>query len=310
MKFDKFLGRVRESDKSVVVSGSDGNSIAANITVNAISPDEDGNIELTARWVPMPEKTEGGDNIIVSSVCGSQDLAQFYERMQGAVFNIDGNTVRTQEDSDGYYYTGEVDLKYYVEWPDGSWIVRCIEGDYGDGNVDPEKHYYLHTQIHEMLDRYSVCSVNGRFAGEYDLGDVRIGAYQIPIYEDNLESQNVGSALEAIDYSSMGAPDYGMKTTEDVEYGILSPGADYYPYRSGWVFVNVVLNGESFKVRVIIEGEQIAEYGCVGQNMNERFAFHFPVNGWTSWRIEEDTDSGFKGSYEIIFVPTMEYYIF
>lgn len=205
-----------------------------------------------------------------------------------------------------------VDLKHYVESPEYSWIVRCIEQDYGEGNVDPEQHYYLHTQIHEMLDRYSACSVNGKFAGEYDPGDVRIGAYQIPIYEDNLDpnADTVGFALESINYNSMGAPDYGMKTTEDIEYGDLSPGTSYFAYRNGWVFVNVLLNAESFRIRVLIDGEQIAEYGCVGQSMNERFSFHFPVNSWTSWRIEEDTEGGFDGSYEIIFVPTMEYFIF
>lgn len=303
-KFDKYLGKFREKDG--------GGSGAANITVNGVSPDAEGNIELTARWVPMPKKTEGGDNIIVSSVCGSQDLARFYERLQSVVFNIDGNTVNTQEDSDGYYYTGEVDLKYYVEYPELSWIVQNIESEYGEGNVDHEKHYYLHTQIHDMLDKYSVCSVNGCTVGVYEPGDVRIGAYQIPIFEDDPQSQNVGFAFESIDYNSMGAPDYGMKTTSDIGYGDgdLSPGTDYYAYRNGWVFVNVVLNAESFRIRVIIDGEQIAEYGCVGESMNERFAFHFPVNSWCSWRIEEDTEGGFDGSYEIIFVPTMEYFIF
>lgn len=100
--------------------------------------------------------------------------------MQGAVFNIDGNIVNTEEDSDGYHYTGQVDLQYYVESPNWSWIVQNIEYDYGDGQINPEKHQYLHTQIHEMLDKYSACAVNNYSAGEYKPGQIWLDAGRIP----------------------------------------------------------------------------------------------------------------------------------
>lgn len=281
---------------------------AANITVNGVSPDTEGNIELTARCVPMPEKTEGGDNIIVSSVCGSQDLAQFYERMQSAVFTIDGNTVSTQEDSDGYYYTGEVDLKYYVESPEYSWIVLNIEQHYGEGNVDPEKHYYLHTQIHEMLDKFSACAVNESYAGEYKPGQIWLDAGRIPYaYDSNPDTWSDGAyyetiyeRIDAMCYGTFTYPNYWSATSDDAETGAAyTTDVTYTAPSNGWLIIEWCSEALMDNSYVEIDSKQF-QLGTIDETGGKAWRqFIFPIAAWSNWLISRDECR----SYTIHFLP-------
>ena len=281
---------------------------AANITVNGIAPDEDGNIKLTARWIPMPEVTENGETIIQSSVCGSQDLEQFYERMQGAVFNIDGNAVRTEEDYDGYHYTGEVDLKYYVESPDWSWIVQHIAWEHGDGEVDMEQHYYLHTQIHEMLDKYSAYCVNGYGAGEYNKGEIWLDAGRIPYTRDGNpdDSNGVESIMdhvEAIDYSAFFYPDYYGMTNVDTETGNpYTVGVTYMAPSNGWLIIEWCSYDMRDDSYVEIDGKQF-QLGTVNEKGGSTYRqFIFPIAAWSNWFISDDECR----SYTIRFLPCVQ----
>lgn len=282
---------------------------AANITVNGVSPDAKGNIELTARWVPMPEVTENGERIIQSSVCGSQDLEQFYERLQSVVFNIDGNTVNTQEDSDGYYYTGEVDLKYYVESPDWSWIVQCIAYDYGDGQVDVEQHYYLHTQIHEILDKYSAYCVNGYGAGEYNKGEIWLDAGRIPYARnsspDDYNTETIMDHMEAIDYSAFFYPDYYGMTNVDTETGnAYVSGVTYMAPSNGWLIIEWCSYDMQDDSYVEIDGRQF-QLGTVNEKGGSTYRqFIFPIGAWSNWSISDDECR----SYTIRFLPCIQFY--
>lgn len=99
MKFDKFLGKVRESDETVVVSGSDGNSTAANITVNGVSPDDEGNIQLNAENISFNLKDSLGYDIPTAPAISNQKLQDFFVTMQYAIFSVNGHCAYVDPDN-------------------------------------------------------------------------------------------------------------------------------------------------------------------------------------------------------------------
>lgn len=116
------------------MSVSDG---AADITVNGVSPDDEGNIQLNAENITMPEVDASGEEIMLSSAIGSRDLLEFYKDMQSAVFSVDGQYVRTEKGGNGTYYIGDIELKYSCRY-DG-WIAQMIANEYYDGHVNPDQ---------------------------------------------------------------------------------------------------------------------------------------------------------------------------
>lgn len=93
-------------------------------------------------------------------------------------------------------------------------------------------------------------------------------------------------------------------------YDESSVNSEYLPFTentataTGWVFVEVVLNAERFRTYVTVNGIQILNIGYVGDSMNERGSFFFPVFEGDTFYIGEEEDEQ-DGSYLIKFITNV-----
>ena len=64
---------------------------AANITVNDVSPDAEGNILLGAEDISFKFKDSMGDDIPTSPAISNLNLQDFFKTMQYAIFSVNGH---------------------------------------------------------------------------------------------------------------------------------------------------------------------------------------------------------------------------
>ena len=136
-----------------------------------------------------------------------------------------------------------------------------------------------------------------------------IGAENIIVgqeWSDDLQdyySTYLTDTLYEVNYLKMGVPEY---SEQSVNLGY-SPFTEEMAPATGWVFVEVALNGESFRTYVTVNGIKILNIGYVGSSMNERGSFFFPVFEGDTFYIGEENDEQ-DGSYEIKFITNIPLY--
>lgn len=72
---------------------------AANITVNGISPDPEGNIQLNAENISFNLKDSMGDDIPTSPAISNLNLQDFFKTMQYAIFSVNGHCAYVNSDN-------------------------------------------------------------------------------------------------------------------------------------------------------------------------------------------------------------------
>lgn len=272
---------------------------AANITVNDVSPDAEGNILLGAEDISFNFKDSWGNDFPTSSAISNTNLQEFFVSMQSAVFSVDGQYVRTE---DGVY-TGNIDLKYSCRY-DG-WIAQMIANEYYEGQVNPDQYEESHILIHEILDRYSCYRVNDKSAGEYNPGEIRLTACDIPLgyYNDEYGNEYPDISINDAITLMMSPPDYASPDTSTYELH-----TQYMTDRHGWVIVKIFAGEDDGFAFVCFEGSKEMYYtpfkaGGVA-------SICFPVGNFTTWEIVDGGDPVSDATYEILFVPcyTASYY--
>lgn len=109
--------------------------------------------------------------------------------------------------------------------------------------------------------------------------------------------------LYEVNYLKMGVPEYSENSVNS-EY---LPFTENTATATGWVFVEVALNGESFKTYVTVNGIQILNIGYSGPNMSECGSFFFPVFEGDTFYIGEEGGEQ-DGSYSIKFITNIPLY--
>ena len=302
MKFDKFLGKVRESDETDV-SGSDGNSTAAKITVNGVSPDSEGNIALDAKNISFNLKDDStGADIPTSSAIGDLNLQVFFESMQTAIFTINGRSL-----SPDSKLTGEITIAgdaIFLE-PDGS---ETPMQDW-DGNPLNEKTVYnlaydLYTYgIREIM-------INGDGSQTYwpDRGtaDLDLTAEKIDVYRNYDPDGFVQyrytamNALVDMNWVKMEIPEYGdITSTDEMGESYDSTMVTHYAPCNGWLIIEWCSDSLKDDSYVEIGGVQfhlgtVSEAGGLAWRQ-----FIFPIATSTEWFIYDDE----VRSYRVRFLP-------
>lgn len=302
MKFDKFLGKVRESDETDV-SGSDGNSTAAKITVNGVSPDSEGNIALDAKNISFNLKDDStGADIPTSSAIGDLNLQVFFESMQTAIFTINGRSL-----SPDSKLTGEITIAgdaIFLE-PDGS------ETPMQDWNGNP----LSQKTVYELAqDVYSYCPkgivINDGEMATIDLEGVMylyIGAENIIVrqeWSDDIQGYYkiyLSDSLSELNYLKMGAP-YYSSIEENITHD-----TDQLADTSGWIIVNARSDSAVAEpIEVIIDGSTITKMSCETGHWQ---TVVIPVMEGMTWSVTVPSSGVDWIDWEIKFLPCTPLYM-
>ena len=306
MKFDKILGKVRESDETVVVSGSDGNSTAANITVNGVSPDSKGNIALDAENISFNFKDSMGDDIPTSSAVSNTNLQEFFVSMQYAIFSVNGHRAYV-ESSDSATVIGDITIAgdaIFLE-PDGNETPMT---DW-DGNPLASK-----TLLDAAGDLYTYgireIMINGdgssTFWSNNGTADLDLTAGKIDVYR-NYDSEGsvsnrytVMSSLEDMNSFKMEIPEYGdITSTDEMGESYESTMVTHYAPCNGWLIIEWCSDALQDDSYVEIGGVQF-HLGTVSQDGGLAWRqFIFPIATSTEWLIYDDE----VRSYRVRFLP-------
>lgn len=305
MKFDKILGKVRESDETVVISGSDGNSTAANITVNDVSPDAEGNILLGAEDISFKFKDSMGDDIPTSPAISNLNLQDFFKTMQYAIFSVNGHCAYVNSDNPEQVIT---DITIYGNTmflePSGS---ETPMQDW-DGNPLSQKTVY-----DLAYDVYSYCPkgivINDGEMASIDGEGVMylyIGAENIIVRQEWSEDIQgyyrtyLTDTLYELNYLKMGVPEYYV-LEEDI-----ARDTDQYAEKSGWIIVNAQSDSASaVPIEVIIDEQTITKMSCETGHWQTVVV---PVMEGTTWRVAVPNPGDSWIAWEIKFLPCTPLY--
>lgn len=305
MKFDKFLGKVRESDETVVVSGSDGNSTAANITVNGVSPDDEGNIKLNAENISFKLKDSSGDDIPTSPAISNQNLQDFFVTLQYAIFSVNGHCAYI-DPSAPTVVQGDISIygnTMYLTEDD------AIPGSDWDGKPLNEKTVYdLAYDLYTYGIREIMINGDGgnTFWSNNGKADLELTAEKIDIYR-NYDPDGfvqyrytVMNALEDMNWVKMEIPEYGdITSTDEMGESYESTMVTHYAPCNGWLIIEWCSDALADDSYVEIGGVQF-HLGTVNENGGSIWRqFIFPIATSTEWFIYDDE----VRSYRVRFLP-------
>ena len=156
---------------------------AANITVNGVSPDAEGNIKLEAANISFKFKDDMGYDIPTSGAISTEDLQRFFVSMQYAIFSVNGYSAWENEPG---IINGNIDIygdTMFLETPESGTPMQDWDGNPLSQKTVYDLAYDVYTHSVKEIstdggETYSTaengklnltinCPVSGWVAGEY-----------------------------------------------------------------------------------------------------------------------------------------------
>ena len=291
-------------DGSVIWNVYDMSDGAADITVNGVSPDDEGNIQLNAENISFNLKDSLGYDIPCSNSIGRQNLQDFFVSMQYAIFSVNGYSAYF--DSDNNRLIGDITIAgdaIFLE-PDGS---ETPMQDW-DGNPLSQKTVYELAQ-----DVYSYCPkgivINDGEMASIDGEGVMylyIGAENIIVgqeWSDDLQDYYriyLSDSLYELNYLKMGPPDHSLEEN-------ITSNTDQYAEKSGWIIVNARSDSSTANpIEVIIDGSTVTKMSCATGYWQTVVV---PVMEGVTWNVEVPGNGDEWIDWEIKFLPCIPLYM-
>ena len=300
VKYDPVLGAFRTIDDG----GNSGG--AADITVNGVFPDADGNIALKAENISFNLKDDMGDVIPTSPAISNQNLQDFFTSMQYAIFSVNGNYAYLDPDNPDQVTT-DITIygdSMYLESPESGTPMQ----DW-DGNPLASKTVYdLSSDLYTYGIREIMINGDGSstFWSNSGTADLDLTAEKIDVYRnydpDGFAQYRytVMNALEDMNWVKMEIPEYGdITSTDEMGESYESTMVTHYAPCNGWLIIewcSEALKDDSY---VEIGGVQfhlgtVSEAGGLAWRQ-----FIFPIASSTEWFIYDDE----VRSYRVRFLP-------
>lgn len=278
---------------------------AADITVNGVSPDADGNIVLKAEDISFNFKNSLGEDIPRSASIGNTNLQTFFEGLQYAIFSVNGYSAYFDSDNDRVI--GDITITgdaIFLE-PDG----RETPTQDWDGNPLASK-----TLLDAASDLYTYgireIMINGdgssTFWSNSGTADLDLTADKIDVYR-NYDSEGsvsnrytVMNSLEDMNSFKMEIPEYGdITSTDEMGESYESTMVTHYAPCNGWLIIDWCSEALKDDSYVEIGGVQfhlgtVSEAGGLAWRQ-----FIFPIATSTEWLIYDDE----VRSYRVRFLP-------
>lgn len=267
-------------------------------SVNGVSP-TNGNILLKAENIPFSLKNNRGEDFPLSSSIGYQNLQDFFESIQHAIFSVNGYSAYFDSSSDRLIGHISIygDTMFLTEHDPSS---SDYSGSDWDGNPLNEK-----TVFNLAYDVYTYCPkgivINdgemARTDGEGVLY-LYIRAENIIVREEWMDDMQdysriyLTDSLYELNYLKMGAPDYSLLESD------ISRDTDQLANTSGWIIVNAQSDSAVAKpIKVIIDGSTITKMSCetghwqtvvipVMEDMTWSVTVPSPGADWIEWEIK------------------------
>ena len=301
VKYDPVLGAFRTID-----DGSQNSGGAANITVNGISPDPEGNIQLNAENISFSSKNSMGEDFPCSASISRENLQVFFESMQYAIFSVNGHCAYI-DPSNPIAVQGDISIygdTMFLETPGNETPMQ----DW-DGNPLNEKTVY---NLAYDLYTYGIrkIMINGDGSQTYwpDRGtaDLDLTAEKIDVYRNYDPDGFVQyrytamNALVDMNWVKMEIPEYGdITSTDEMGESYDSTMVTHYAPCNGWLIIEWCSDSLKDDSYVEIGGVQfhlgtVSEAGGLAWRQ-----FIFPIASSTEWFIYDDE----VRSYRVRFLP-------
>lgn len=279
---------------------------AANITVNDVSPDAEGNILLGAEDISFNFKDSMGDDIPTSPAISNLNLQDFFKTMQYAIFSVNGHCAYVNPDNPEQVIT---DITIYGNTmflePSGS---ETPMKDW-DGNPLSQKTVY-----DLAYDVYSYCPkgivINDGEMASIDGEGVMylyIGAENIIVRQkwgDDIQGYYkiyLSDSLSELNYLKMGAP-YYFSIEENITHD-----TDQLADTSGWIIVNARSDSAVAEpIEVIIDGSTITKMSCETGHWQ---TVVIPVMEGMTWSVTVPNSGVDWIDWEIKFLPCTPLYM-
>lgn len=276
---------------------------AANITVNGVSPDAEGNIQLKAENISFNFKDDMGYDIPTSGAISTEDLQRFFTSMQYAIFSVNGYSAWENEPG---IINGSIDIygdTMFLESPESGTPMQ----DWYGNPLNTKSVYDLAYDVYTCCPRAIVIN-DGDMVGIDGEGVLYlyIRAEDVVVRQEwnsDIQEYNktyLTDTLYELNYLKMGVPDY-TSLEEDI-----TRDTDHLANTSGWIIVNAQSDSAvALPIEVIIDEQTITKMSCETGNWQTVVV---PVMEGTTWRVAVPNPGDSWIEWHIKFIPCTPLY--